>query len=130
MNLLDSVGPEDFDEKLTIVLLLEIEVLFLVLGVRQVLRKLLDFLCQVLEATYVLLALWLLLLYLLLLIDWFAVGTVLDLGLGLLRLLCCLLRLFGVVVFLKVFFSHFALDDHQTRVDERLLEKLTLKHSH
>ena len=40
-----------------------------------------------------------------------------------------MLGLFGVVVFLEVLFSHFSLDDHQTGVDEGLLEKLTLEHS-
>ena len=33
------------------------------------------------------------------------------------------------MVFLEILFSHFSLDNHQTGVDEGLLEKLTLEHS-
>jgi|TARA_B110001450_G_scaffold237374_1_gene243562 hypothetical protein len=33
------------------------------------------------------------------------------------------------MVLLEVLFSHFPLNDHQTRVDERLLEELALEHS-
>jgi hypothetical protein len=40
-----------------------------------------------------------------------------------------LLSLFGVVVLLEILFGHFTLNDHQTRVDERLFEELALEHS-
>jgi hypothetical protein len=33
------------------------------------------------------------------------------------------------MVLLEVLFRHFTLNDHQTRVDERLLEELALEHS-
>lgn len=89
-----------------------------------------NLLCQVLQTAQVLGALGLLFLNLLLLVDRLAVWTVLDLSLRLLGLLCSLLGLLGVVVFLKVFLSHFALDDHQTRVNERFLEQLALEHPH
>jgi hypothetical protein len=118
LDLVDAVGPEDFDEKLTIVLLFQIKVPFLVLWVRQVLAQLLDFLGQVLQAAQVLLALWLLLLNLLLLVNWLTIGTILDLWLVLLGLLGCLLCLFGIVVFLEILLCHFALNDHQTGVYE------------
>ena len=42
-----------------------------------------------------------------------------------LRLLCLL----GIVILLEVLLGHFPLNDHQTRVDERLLEELALEHS-
>lgn len=118
LDLVDAVGPEDFDEKLTIVLLFQIKVPFLVLWVRQVLAQLLDFLGQVLQAAQVLLALWLLLLNLLLLVNWLTIGTILDLWLVLLGLFGCLLCLFGIVVFLEILLCHFALNDHQTGVYE------------
>jgi hypothetical protein len=49
---------------------------------------------------------------------------------GLLTVSRSLLRLLRVVVLLEVLLRHLALDDHQTGVDERLLEKLALEHSH
>jgi len=33
------------------------------------------------------------------------------------------------MILLEILFSHFPLNDHQTGVDEGLLEKLTLEHS-
>jgi len=39
------------------------------------------------------------------------------------------LGLLSIVVLLEVLLGHFPLNDHQTRVDERLLEELALEHS-
>jgi len=49
-------------------------------------------------------------------INWLSIGS-------------SLLGLLSVVVLLEVLLSHFPLNDHQTRVDERLLEELALEHS-
>ena len=41
-----------------------------------------------------------------------------------------LLSLLGVVILLEVLLGHFPLNDHETRVDERLFEQLALEHPH
>lgn len=38
--------------------------------------------------------------------------------------------MFRILIFLEVFLRHLPLDDHETSINERLLEELTLEHSY
>lgn len=129
LDLLYAIGLQDLNEELTVVLLLEIQVPLLVAWIRQVLGQLLYLLREVLEAAQVLLLGPCLLGRPSSSFDGFAVRAILNLSIHSLSVGCGLLSLFRILIFLKIFLGHLALDDHETCVDKGFFEKLTLEHS-
>ena len=132
-HLLHAIALEDLDEELTVVLLLQFEISFLILWISQILTQLLDFLTQVVQAVDVLRLLGFGLLDLLLHFDRLPIWSkLLPLSIRLVCLCCScgvLLGLLGVMVLLEVLLGHLPLDNHKTCVYERLFEELRLEHA-
>jgi hypothetical protein len=135
LNLLDAIRLQDLDEELSVVLFFQVQVTLLVSWIGEVLRQFLDLLRKVLETAQVLLLGPDLLGRSAYSFYRLAVRSVLHSTLRASGALPCLavsgrlLCLLGILVFLEVLLSHLPLDDHETGVDEGLLEELALEHA-
>lgn len=135
LNLLDAIRLQDLDKKLSVVLFFQVQVTLLVSWIGEVLRQFLDLLRKVLETAQVLLLGPRLLGWSTYSFHWLAVRSILHSSWrasrtrSRLAVSGRLLRLLGILVFLEVLLGHLPLDDHETGVDEGLLEELTLEHA-
>ena len=134
LRVLNTIRLQYLDQEFSVVFFFELKISLLVFWISKVFTQLLDLLREIFKAVDINLILWFCLLsWSLDRFDGFTVWTILHTilirAVGILSICLSLLGLFGVVVFLEVLFSHFSLDDHQTGVDEGLLEKLTFEHS-
>jgi len=135
LRVVDSVRLKDLHQKFSVIFFLKLEKSFLVFWICKVFAELLNLFGEIFKAVHIDSILWLSLLSWSFyrfdgLAVWSILNTCLSVGSGSILSVCLsLLGLFSIMILLEILFCHFPLNDHQTGVDEGLLEKLTLEHS-
>lgn len=112
LDLLHSIGLQDLYQEFTVIFFFQLQISLFIFRIRQILRQLLDFLGKILETAEVR-RLWFVLLRWLLIIERLAIRTILhDLAVLGSIIGSLSLRLFCIMIFLEVLFSHLALNNH------------------